>query len=110
MFLGRGDRFLETYFTTRWYNIFEIHSRDNDHIRGWYCNIGCPVNIEGKILSYIDLELDLLIFPDGRQIVLDEEEFNSLNLSQEVQQQSLSELEDLKKLFAKKLNWLRDAN
>ena len=24
--LCRGDRFLETYFTDRWYNIYEIHS------------------------------------------------------------------------------------
>jgi predicted RNA-binding protein associated with RNAse of E/G family len=106
MFLGRGDRFLETYFTNRWYNIFEIHARDNDHIRGWYCNIGCPVSINGDTISYIDLALDLLIFPNGRQIVLDEEEFNTLNISQEMQQRSFRELEDLKKLFSDQLNRL----
>ena len=30
IFLGKGDRFVETYYTDRWYNIFEIHARDND--------------------------------------------------------------------------------
>ena len=46
MLLGKGDRFIETYFTDRWYNIFEIHARDDDSLRGWYCNISRPVEIE----------------------------------------------------------------
>src|SRR5512139_3681072 len=40
--LKEGDRFLETFYTDRWYNIFEIHDRDSDEVKGWYCNIGCP--------------------------------------------------------------------
>ena len=64
MLLARGDRFVETYYTDRWYNIFEIYNHENDQLRGWYCNIGCPAKINSDTLSYIDLALDLLVFPD----------------------------------------------
>ena len=50
-------------------------------LRGWYCNIGKPALLDGDCLSYVDLALDLLVFPDGRQFVLDEDEFLRLDLS-----------------------------
>lgn len=84
MLLGKGDRFLETYYTDRWYNIFEIHSRDDDRLRGWYCNIATPAKFMDNQISYIDLALDLLVFPDGRQIILDEDEFVELEISENI--------------------------
>jgi predicted RNA-binding protein associated with RNAse of E/G family len=103
LFLGKGDRFIETWYTDRWYNIFEIHAREDDHLRGWYCNIGCPAEIDGYTISYIDLSLDLLVFPDGRQVVLDEDEFTALELSPEMRQQALEALLALKTHFHNKL-------
>lgn len=97
--LCRGDRFLETYFTDRWYNIYEIHAREDDSLRGWYCNIGKPAILDGDCLSYIDLALDLLVFPDGRQLVLDEDEFNQLDISPTDRQQALAALDELKLVF-----------
>ena len=38
--LKENDRFVETYLTDRWYNIYEIHDRDDDRIKGWYCRVG----------------------------------------------------------------------
>jgi hypothetical protein len=38
--LKENDRFVETYFTDRWYNIYEIHDRDDDRIKSWYCRVG----------------------------------------------------------------------
>ena len=38
----KDDRFVEYYYADRWYNIFEIHDRDDGKIKGWYCNIGMP--------------------------------------------------------------------
>jgi hypothetical protein len=96
--LRRGDRFLETYFTDRWYNIYEIHAREDDSLRGWYCNVGKPALLDGDCLSYVDLALDLLVFPDGRQVVLDEDEFLSLELSIADRRQALAALEELKNL------------
>ena len=96
--LRRGDRFLETYFTDRWYNIYEIHAREDDSLRGWYCNVGKPALLDGDCLSYVDLALDLLVFPDGRQVVLDEDEFLRLDISPADRRQALAALEELKNL------------
>jgi predicted RNA-binding protein associated with RNAse of E/G family len=98
--LRRGDRFLETYFTDRWYNIYEIHAREDDTLRGWYCNVGKPALLDGDCLSYVDLALDLLVFPDGRQVVLDEDEFISQDLSAADRLQALAALEELKRIFS----------
>lgn len=99
LFLGKGDRFVETWFTERWYNIFEVHSRKDDHIRGWYCNIGTPAQLEGDTISYIDLSLDLLVFPDGRQLVLDEDEFDELEISEDIRRRALQALGELQSQF-----------
>jgi hypothetical protein len=97
--LRKGDRFIETYFTDRWYNIFEIHALEDDRLRGWYCNVATPVIIDGDTLSYIDLALDLLVFPDRRQLVLDEEEFAALEITPEQKQRALEALAELEALF-----------
>jgi predicted RNA-binding protein associated with RNAse of E/G family len=102
MILAKGDRFVETYYTNRWYNTFEIHAREDDQLRGWYCNIGKPAEFDGQVLSYIDLALDLLVFPDGRQIVLDEDEFAELDITNQVRQQALNALANLRSLFRDK--------
>ena len=35
----KGDRFVEYFYTDRWYNIFVIYDRDSDTHKGWYCNL-----------------------------------------------------------------------
>jgi hypothetical protein len=102
--LGEGDRFVETFYNDRWHNIFEIHDREDDHLKGWYCNVSFPAVIKADMLFWRDLALDLLIYPDGRQIVLDEDEFNLLPLSKEVRAEALASLKDVQKLFAEKRN------
>jgi len=97
--LRPGDRFIETYFDNRWYNVFEVRDRADDRLKGWYCNIGCPAEFQGRTVSYRDLALDLLIFPDGRQTVLDEDEFSSLPLSPQVQAHARHALVELKAMF-----------
>jgi len=65
-FIKPGDRFVETYYTDRWYNIFEVHDRDDERVKGWYCNVAQPAVLEaGDRLSYVDLALDLWVAPDG---------------------------------------------
>jgi uncharacterized protein len=99
IWLRKGDRFIETYFTDRWYNIFEIHAVEDDRLRGWYCNIATPVQVDGDTLSYIDLALDLLVYPDRRQLILDEDEFTNLEISDQQRQQALTALQDLQSYF-----------
>jgi protein associated with RNAse G/E len=97
-----GDRFVEYYYSDRWYNIFAVHDRDDDTVKGWYCNIGMPAVIEDGLVSYIDLALDLWVSADGKQTVLDEDEFNALRLSDELSAGAWSGLRDLKSLFEQK--------
>ncbi len=96
-----GDRFVEYYYTDRWYNIFAIHDRDDDQVKGWYCNIGMPAVFKDGIVSYVDLALDLWVSVDGTQTVLDEEEFEELKLDESLKVAALKGLEDLKTLFLK---------
>lgn len=94
-----GDRFVEYYYTDRWYNIFAVHDRDDGKLKGWYCNIGQPAVSEDGIVSYIDLALDLWVSTSGQQSVLDKDEFEALNLEEELRVGALRGLEELKQLF-----------
>ena len=94
-----GDRFVEYYYSDRWYNIFAIHDRDDGQIKGWYCNIGMPAVIEDGMVSYVDLALDLWVSADSKQTVLDEAEFDELNVDAELRVHALRGLEELKELF-----------
>ena len=94
-----GDRFVEYYFDDHWYNIFVIHDRQDARIKGWYCNIGKPAVFEDGIVSYVDLALDLWVSADGKQTVLDEDEFEALELDENLRISALKGLDELKSLF-----------
>jgi len=98
----RGDRFVETFYFDRWYNVFEIFDRDDGKFKGWYCNIGYPAVLEKDAVSYIDLALDLWVAADGTQTVLDEDEFMELPVDAKVRAQAVSALEELKQQFSNK--------
>ncbi len=97
--LQRGDRFVETYYSDRWYNIFEIHAGESGALKGWYCNITRPANILSDRLEYVDLFLDLWVSPDGRQTVLDEEEFQAADLEEETRRSARQALAELQEIF-----------
>jgi len=95
----KGDRFVEYYYFDRWYNIFAIYDRDDGQVKGWYCNVGMPAVSEDGVVSYVDLALDLWVSADGKQTVLDEDEFADLKLSHELSTGALQGLEELQRLF-----------
>lgn len=95
--LKRGDRFVETYYSARWYNIFAIYDRDDGVLKGWYCNITKPATWTDSRVEYMDLFLDLWVSADGTQTVLDEDEFAAADLSDDLRhaaRQGLAELQD----------------
>jgi len=55
--------------------------------------------IEDGRVSYVDLALDLWVSADGRQTVLDEDEFEALRLDEELKAGALKGLDELKQLF-----------
>lgn len=97
--LGRGDRFVEMFFSERWYNIFEIHDRDNDVLKAWYCNVSLPAQFSPGQVSYVDLALDLFVYPDGRQLVLDEDEFADLAIDDQTREKARAALAELQAIF-----------
>ncbi len=93
--LEHDDRFIEHFFADRWYNIFEIHSVHDDHLKGWYCNIAQPAIFRAETVEQVDLALDVWINPDGSYRVLDRDEFEALDLDRVTRlraQQAVSEL------------------
>ena len=94
--LKQGDPFVETYYTDRWYNVFEIHDRDDGRVKGWYCNVTRPAVLEAEDrLSYVDLALDLWVAADGTTTVLDEDEFALLDLDAQTAARARAALDEL---------------
>jgi protein associated with RNAse G/E len=99
LLLRQGDRFVELYLRECWYNIYQIYAGRDDYLKGWYCNITFPPSITTKNITYVDLALDLVIFPDGRRVILDREEFEALNLEGKDRKKAKAALEELQKCF-----------
>lgn len=98
--LRRGDRFIETFYSDRYYNVFAVHDLEELRLKGWYCNIACPARFEPGHVFARDLALDLVVFPDGSWKVLDEDEFQALEVGEEVRQRALDALRELQSLAA----------
>ncbi len=98
-----NDRFVETFYTDRWYNIFEIHDRDDDRIKGWYCNVGRPAVWDAAdTISYVDLALDLWVSAAGGMVFLDWDEYARLRLDAATRARVRDALHELAALFESK--------
>ncbi len=97
-----GDRMLEAYFAHRWFNIFEVYRGESGVLRGWYVNLSFPARLEGpRQLRFVDLLLDLIVFPQGEMVEVDREEFLSLSrsLPPAVQRAALRDWQQIKDAF-----------
>lgn len=74
--IKRGTRTIEYYWLDRWYNVFRFVEADGT-TRLWYCNVNTPPELAGSMLSYVDLDIDILVQPDGIYQVLDLDEFEA---------------------------------
>jgi len=99
--IGKGDRFVEAYFSQRWYNIYEIHDRVDGKTKGYYCNVTTPAVFSNGQVEYVDLALDLLVYPDGRSLLLDEDEFLALEIGENEAARARQAVDELRTLFAK---------
>jgi uncharacterized protein len=82
VYLRQGDLFTEWFYSDQWYNIFRVQDVHSQQLKGWYCNITRPTQIETHHVMADDLALDIFVYPDGQTILLDEDEFDELDLSQ----------------------------
>ena len=74
--IPQGTISLEYHFLDRWYNVFRF-SEPGGKLRNYYCNVNFPPEFDGHVLTYIDLDVDILVHADYSYAVLDEEEFEA---------------------------------
>ncbi|MDI3342097.1 MAG: DUF402 domain-containing protein [Sphaerobacter sp.] len=74
------DVFLEYFSLTRPYNAFGIYT-SHGRFKGWYCNVTRPSWLDGDVLYWHDLYVDVVIYPDGRHLILDEDELARAELA-----------------------------
>ena len=72
--IASGTHSLEYYWLDRWYNVFRF-AQPSGELRNFYCNVNVPPSFDGEILSYVDLDLDILVDPDFSYQILDAEDF-----------------------------------
>ncbi len=70
----RGTLSTEYYWTNRWYSVFRFREPDGA-LRNYYCNINAPIEFDERVLSFVDLDMDILVAPDFSFKILDEDEF-----------------------------------
>lgn len=64
----------EYYWLGRWYNVFRFHEPDGQ-LRNYYCNLNMPPSFENGVLDYVDLDIDVLVWPDYSIEVLDLDDY-----------------------------------
>ncbi len=74
--IERGARTREIFWNDRWYSVFQFLD-DRGGIRIEYVNINLPPTLRGTDLSFIDLDVDILVRADGTYAILDEDEFQT---------------------------------
>jgi len=62
-----------TFGRGQWFNTIAMIREDGIY---YYCNIGSPFTMKHEVLSYIDYDLDVKVYPDMSFVLLDKEEFN----------------------------------
>ena len=72
--ISSGTVSTEYYWLDRWYNVFRFSDPDGK-LKNFYCNINQPPSFDGRVLSYIDLDIDVLVAPDLTYKILDVEDF-----------------------------------
>lgn len=61
-------------FWDQWFNVISVYD-ERMEFKGYYSDILTPIQKTWTLVTTTDLFLDLFMFPDGRWIVVDEDEF-----------------------------------
>lgn len=64
----------EFFWTDRWYSVFRFQAPGGELLK-FYCNVNTPPTLESGALTFVDLDVDVLVQPDYSYVVLDEDEY-----------------------------------
>lgn len=74
--ISQGTISWEYFWLDRWYSIFRFLEPDG-RLRNFYCNVNMPPTLDGDTLDFVDLDIDIVVWPDRSYAVLDVEEFEA---------------------------------
>lgn len=86
--IASGTISKEYYWLDRWYNVFRFGGR-------FYCNVTKPPSFDRSVLTYVDLDIDVLVEPDFSYSILDLDDFEASNYPPEVQRNARQALDEL---------------
>ncbi|WP_162146890.1 DUF402 domain-containing protein [Acholeplasma granularum] len=90
------------FFEEEWFNIIAMIKKDGIH---YYCNVSSPYVIDLEAIKYIDYDLDIRMYPNGRLVVLDHKEFtqnaDKMQYSEDIKKIALHAITELK-------TWIRE--
>lgn len=72
--IKKGTVSFEHFWFDRWYNIFRFHAPEGT-LKAHYANITMPPTFAEDVIDYVDLDIDVVVWPDGRVEVLDRDDF-----------------------------------
>ena len=75
-FIKKDTRSIEYYWKESWYSVF-VFFEPNGKFRNYYCNINIPPEFDGDTLTFIDLDLDVMVSEDFNVTILDTDEFEA---------------------------------
>jgi len=100
--ISRGTRLVEYYWLDRWYNVLRFLN-DDGSTRFFYCNVTTPPKLENELLTYVDLDIDILALPDLSYEVLDLDEFEAnagrYGYDEEIKLRSQAAVDELKSMI-----------
>jgi protein associated with RNAse G/E len=101
--IAAGSRSLEYYWLDRWYNVFRFYEPTGE-FRNLYCNVNMPPTVENGVLDYVDLDIDVVVWPDGAAKVLDEDDFEAnaetYDYPESVRAAAIDALAEIKRLIS----------
>lgn len=106
VFLGT-DYAILYFYPSQPYYFYELYEPLPPHkFRGWYCNINLPPEPTDDGYSFVDIDLDIWLYPDLHYEVLDQEEYreNAVRHNYPAAYKQIAEqtLEDLRERIARR--------
>ena len=92
--ISSGTISKEYYWLDRWYNVFRFRDPDRTRSR-FYCNVTQPPTLKDSVLSYVDLDIDVLVESDFSYQILDLEDFEAYRYPEAVKQRAREALDDV---------------
>lgn len=71
--IAMGTVSIEHFWLDRWSNVFCFYEPDG-RFRNYYCNIALPPHIGDANVEFVDLDLDVVMWPGRDAVLLDEKD------------------------------------